>query len=78
MSAVPRCSTGCGRCHRASSPQIARRDGVLYVNPGSAGPRRFRLPVAVARIHVHRDALEAEIVTLSTHPSATAVASPGR
>src|SRR5467141_1295048 len=33
-------------------PQIERRDGVLYLNPGSAGPRRFRLPVSVARLNV--------------------------
>lgn len=45
-------------------PMIERRDGVLYVNPGSAGPRRFRLPVSVARVHVSRSVLEAEIVTL--------------
>jgi hypothetical protein len=32
------------------------RDGVLYLNPGSAGPRRFRLPVTVARLHCRRDA----------------------
>lgn len=29
-------------------PRIAEDDGVLYVNPGSAGPRRFRLPIAMA------------------------------
>ena len=31
-------------------PGKALRDGVLYVNPGSAGPRRFKLPVTVARL----------------------------
>ncbi len=31
-------------------PLVERRDGVLRVNPGSAGPRRFRLPVSVARL----------------------------
>lgn len=45
-------------------PRIERRDGVLYLNPGSAGPRRFSLPIAVARLHVTADALEAEIVEL--------------
>lgn len=45
-------------------PKCETRDGVLYLNPGSAGPRRFRLPVAVARICVHKDSLEAELVTL--------------
>jgi putative phosphoesterase len=45
-------------------PKSEMRDGVLYLNPGSAGPRRFRLPVAVARIRVHEHGLEAELVTL--------------
>jgi uncharacterized protein len=36
-----------GHSHR---PGKALRDGVLYVNPGSAGPRRFKLPVTVARL----------------------------
>ncbi len=38
-----------GHSHR---PAIREKDGVLFVNPGSAGPRRFRLPVAVARLTV--------------------------
>ena len=50
-----------GHSHK---PLIERRDGVLYLNPGSAGPRRFRLPIAVAHLHVTQDALEAEIVEL--------------
>jgi len=33
-------------------PEIERRDGVLYINPGSAGPRRFSLPVTVARMNL--------------------------
>lgn len=45
-------------------PRIERRDGVLYVNPGSAGPRRFRLPVAVARLGFTDEAVSAEIVVL--------------
>jgi hypothetical protein len=39
-------------------------DGVLYVNPGSAGPRRFSLPIAVGELLVDRDAVQARIVTL--------------
>ena len=39
-----------GHSHR---PRIEERAGVLYVNPGSAGPRRFRLPVAVARLEIN-------------------------
>jgi len=46
-------------------PRISRRGGVLYVNPGSAGPRRFRLPIAVARIEVSPDSVEASIVGLT-------------
>ena len=51
-----------GHSHK---PRIERRDGVLYLNPGSAGPRRFSLPIAVARLRVTADAIEAEIVELS-------------
>ena len=45
-------------------PRVERRDGVLYLNPGSAGPRRFRLPVCVARLSVNARRLDATIVTL--------------
>jgi predicted phosphodiesterase len=34
---------------------VAERDGVQFVNPGSAGPRRFRLPVTIARLDVRTD-----------------------
>jgi hypothetical protein len=37
---------------------------VLYLNPGSAGPRRFKLPVTLALLIVQGKALEAEIVEL--------------
>ena len=46
-------------------PKSETSDGVLYLNPGSAGPRRFKLPVAVAKIRVREDGVEAELVTLS-------------
>jgi putative phosphoesterase len=46
-------------------PKSETRDGVLFLNPGSAGPRRFKLPVAVAKIRVREDGVEAELVTLS-------------
>ena len=45
-------------------PRIDRRDGVLYLNPGSAGPRRFRLPIAVAWLAVEPAGVDAEIVLL--------------
>ena len=46
-------------------PSIETRDGVLYLNPGSAGPRRFSLPVSLARVQVSADELRPEIVTLA-------------
>ncbi len=51
-----------GHSHR---PQIEKRDGVVFLNPGSAGPRRFKLPLSVARVQVHGGAIQAEIVELS-------------
>ncbi|MGE5318555.1 MAG: metallophosphoesterase family protein [Hyphomicrobiaceae bacterium] len=45
-------------------PRTEIRAGVLYVNPGSAGPRRFKLPVSVARLWVEGGRAEAELVTL--------------
>ena len=50
-----------GHTHRAS---VEVRDGVLYLNPGSAGPRRFSLPVTVARLRVLHGQLSPEIVDL--------------
>jgi hypothetical protein len=50
-----------GHSHR---PHTETRRGVLYINPGSAGPRRFRLPVTVARLRVTESGLEHEIVEL--------------
>lgn len=51
-----------GHSHR---PVVEWREGVLYVNPGSAGQRRFRLPIAVAKIEFHAHRLEARIVELA-------------
>jgi putative phosphoesterase len=50
-----------GHSHRPSSE---RRGGVLYLNPGSAGPRRFGLPVTVARLTVDGGRCDGEIVTI--------------
>lgn len=44
-------------------PRIERVDGVLWINPGSAGPRRFRLPVTLARLTIGKE-LQAEIIQL--------------
>jgi uncharacterized protein len=49
-----------GHSHRAS---LGERDGVLYLNPGSAGPRRFQLPVTLALLRVQGGRVSAEIVT---------------
>ena len=51
-----------GHSHR---PLVEERRGVLFVNPGSAGPRRFTLPVAVARLRVSASAVRAETVLLA-------------
>jgi uncharacterized protein len=45
-------------------PSIETRHGVLFLNPGSAGPRRFKLPVTVARVRVSSRRLRPEIVQL--------------
>src|SRR5262249_47814501 len=45
-------------------PSIETRDDVLFLNPGSAGPRRFKLPVSMARVRVTGRTLDPEIVTL--------------
>ena len=44
------------------------RDGVLYVNPGSAGPRRFQLPVCVARLDLGVTPYQVDFVTLENRP----------
>ena len=50
-----------GHSHK---PSIETRSGVLWLNPGSAGPRRFRLPISVARIRVSGQSIEPVIVEL--------------
>jgi uncharacterized protein len=50
-----------GHSHR---PSIANCNGVLFLNPGSAGPRRFKLPVSIARVHVSGSHVRPEIVEL--------------
>ena len=51
-----------GHSHK---PSIYTRDGVLFVNPGSAGPRRFKLPIAVGKLFVRNNQVNAEIIELS-------------
>jgi putative phosphoesterase len=45
-------------------PMIEERGGILYVNPGSAGPRRFRLPISAAEVMVSGGGAFARVVEL--------------
>lgn len=55
-----------GHSHR---PVVERRNGVLFVNPGSAGPRRFKLPVAVAELTITGARVDARIIELAVTSS---------
>lgn len=50
-----------GHSHR---PAVERRAGVLYLNPGSAGPRRFKLPISLAHLVIQGEKLDAERIDL--------------
>ncbi|MBI5074810.1 MAG: metallophosphoesterase family protein [Nitrospirae bacterium] len=45
-------------------PAITRKQGILYLNPGSAGPRRFSLPITLGRITIKKKELSPEIISL--------------
>lgn len=45
-------------------PKIEERNGVIFFNPGSAGPRRFSLPVSVGRLTISKGRVEAELMEL--------------
>jgi|SRR5580698_6691504 len=51
-----------GHSHK---PQIDERGGILYVNPGSCGPRRFKLPVSAGEISVSGSAVRARLINLA-------------
>ena len=51
-----------GHSHK---PSVVTRDGVLFVNPGSAGPRRFKLPIAVGKLFIEHNRVSAEIIELA-------------
>ncbi|HEX5049147.1 MAG TPA: metallophosphoesterase family protein [Gammaproteobacteria bacterium] len=51
-----------GHSHR---PSTETRDGVLYVNPGSAGPRRFKLPICAGELQIAGASVAARIVELN-------------
>ena len=46
-------------------PKIEEKNGALFFNPGSAGPRRFHLPVSLGRIEIEKEKLKGEIITLT-------------
>jgi putative phosphoesterase len=52
-----------GHSHK---PKIEERNGVLYFNPGSAGPRRFSLPVSVGKLTVTAGQVNTELIELKT------------
>jgi uncharacterized protein len=52
-----------GHSHK---PVIQTKDNVLFVNPGSAGPRRFKLPICVGKLLVQGETVDAEIIELAT------------
>lgn len=67
-SAAPRADVVVsGHSHR---PAVAERGGVLHINPGSAGPRRFSLPISVAELRVAGAAVTPRLVTLETSSDA--------
>ena len=52
-----------GHSHK---PAIQTKGNVLFVNPGSAGPRRFKLPICVGRLLVQGETIDGEIIELTT------------
>jgi uncharacterized protein len=46
------------------APKLETKNGVMYFNPGSAGPKRFKLPVSVGRLMVERGAVRGEILQI--------------
>lgn len=50
-----------GHSHK---PLIAHRDGILHINPGSAGPRRFKLPISVGLLLIEDGRIRAELLEL--------------
>ena len=52
----------CGHSHK---PAVEWKDGILYLNPGSAGPRRFHLPVSMAILSLEAETVLPEIIELA-------------
>ncbi len=55
-----------GHSHR---PSVRELDGVLFVNPGSAGPRRFDLPISVSRLFILGNKVQANLIELAIEES---------
>lgn len=55
-----------GHSHK---PSMVERDGVLFINPGSAGPRRFSLPISVAELLIDDGQVMPRLVTLAVSPA---------
>jgi putative phosphoesterase len=55
-----------GHSHK---PNIKRLGNILFLNPGSAGPRRFKLPVTLALLDVQSDALDPQLIDLLAPPT---------
>ncbi|HEX2911322.1 MAG TPA: metallophosphoesterase family protein [Chloroflexia bacterium] len=51
-----------GHSHK---PALRRQDGVMLLNPGGAGPRRFKLPLGVALLEINRSEVSARLIELS-------------
>jgi predicted phosphodiesterase len=51
-----------GHSHK---PSVREQDGVLYVNPGSIGPRRFKLPISFALAEFHPTRIEVKLKELA-------------
>ncbi len=49
-------------------PKMEEKNGVLYFNPGSAGPRRFRLPVSLGRLVIVHGKVRGELIDLKIRP----------
>jgi len=62
-----------GHSHK---PVIEHHGGVVFVNPGSAGPRRFKLPISVAELVVSRGSVSARLVELTMSPAFNASSVP--
>jgi uncharacterized protein len=50
-----------GHSHK---PNIENKNGVFFINPGSAGPRRFSLPVTIARLQIVGDSISCDVIEL--------------